>query len=387
MDTSRREMLKLAALFSATALPFSAALQGCAAKEQPLTIGYLPITDATPLLVAHDQGFFEEQGINVAKPVRFRSWSQLVEAFLSNQVNLVHVLSPMLIWLRYGSKAPVKMMTWNHTSGSALTVNPAINKIEELGGKTVAIPFWYSIHNVVLQHIFRAHGLRVVEATPKADEVRVIVMPPPDMVTALGTEKIAGFIVAEPFNAAAEHFKVGKILRFTADVWKDHACCVTLMHERDIQARPDWIQKVVNAKVKAQIWANNNREKTAELLAKTGRNQYTPHAAAVLKRVLIPDDTLMQSYQDTGAIQHPKWHSQRIGFQPYPFPGYTEKLVEMLKQTYVTGDAPFLPKLDPKAVAKEVVEEQFIRNALKTHDGYKFFDLPESLSRQEQIKV
>lgn len=387
MNISKREFLKLAALFSSGALPLLSQNAYADNGDKPLTIGYLPITDATPLLVAHDQGFFQEQGIEVEKPVRFRSWSQLVEAFLSNQVNLVHVLSPMLIWMRYGTKAPVKMMTWNHTSGSALTVNPSINKIEELGGKTVAIPFWYSIHNVVLQHLFRAHGLSVVEKSPQANEVRVIVMPPPDMVTALGTGKIAGFIVAEPFNAAAEHFKVGKILRFTADVWKDHACCVTLMHEGDIQQRPDWVQKVVNAKVKAQIWANNNREKTAELLAKTGRNKYTPHTAEVLKRVLVPDDTLMQSYQNTGAIQHPEWHSQRIGFQPYPFPGYTEKLVEMLKQTYVTGAAPFLPGLDPKTVAQEVVEEQFIRKALQAQNGFELFGLPENLSRQELIKV
>lgn len=385
MHMSKREFIKLAALFSSSALMGKNVYAGN--RDKPLTIGYLPITDATPLLVAHHLGLYQEQGIEVTKPVRFRSWSQLVEAFISNKVNLVHVLSPMLIWLRYGTKAPVKMMTWNHTSGSALTVRPDINDIKALGGQTVAIPFWYSIHNVVLQHLFRSHGLDVVEKAAKKNEVRVIVMPPSDMVTALGTGKIAGFIVAEPFNAAAEHFKVGKILRFTADVWKDHACCVTLMHERDIQERPEWTQKVVNAKVKAQIWANQHREKTAELLSKTGKHRYTPHTSQVLKRVLTPDDTLMKSYQNTGAILHPEWHSQRIGFQPYPFPSYTEKLVEMLQQTYVTGNAGFLNELDPKQVASNVVEERFIRHALQTHQGFEAFNLPENLSRQELITV
>ena len=66
--TSRRDFLKLAALFStAGSLPL---LQACGRRAEqqpdaPLTIGYLPITDATPLLVAHARGLFAEQGIQV----------------------------------------------------------------------------------------------------------------------------------------------------------------------------------------------------------------------------------------------------------------------------------------------------------------------------------
>ena len=59
-----------------------------------------------------------------------------------------------------------------------------------------------------------------------------------------------------------------KILRFTGDVWKDHACCVVLMHEQDLQERPEWTQKVVNALVQAQAWIQDNREQTARILSK-----------------------------------------------------------------------------------------------------------------------
>lgn len=387
MNLSRREILKLAALFSTAALPLSAYSKQNIASDDPLTIGYLPITDATPLLIAHEQGFYEQQGIKVNKPVRFRSWSQLVEAFLSAKVNLVHALSPMLIWLRYGSQAPVKMMTWNHISGSALTVNPSINSVKELAGKTVAIPFWYSVHNVVLQHLLRHHGLTAVEKAPKNNEVRLVVMPPSDMVAALGSGKISGFIVAEPFNAMAEHFNVGKILRFTADIWQDHACCVTLMHERDIEQRPEWTQKVVNAMVQAQIWAQENREATADKLSKSGKHKYTPHSSDILQRVLVANDELQQQYLQDGAIQHPDWHVQRIAFQPYPFPSYTEELVKMLKQTHVAGRNLFLADIDPVSAANDMTSDMFVRKALEQYDGFSFFGLPESLVRQENIKL
>lgn len=53
-------------------------------------------------------------------------------------------------------------------------------------------------------------------------------MPPSDMVAALAAKQIGGFIVAEPFNALAEAKGVGKILRFSGNIWRDHACCLSM---------------------------------------------------------------------------------------------------------------------------------------------------------------
>ena len=151
-NLSRRDALKLTALFTAAgALPLLRSYEARAQEaDAPVRIGYLPITDATPLLVAHANGLFEAEGIKAEKPVLLRSWAQVIEAFISGQVNVVHLLSPMTVWARFGSKVPAKVVAWNHVSGSGLTVAPEINSIADLGGKTVAIPFWYSIHNVVL---------------------------------------------------------------------------------------------------------------------------------------------------------------------------------------------------------------------------------------------
>lgn len=391
MPRNRREFLKLASLFSmAGSLPL---LQACGQRfaqqpNAPLKIGYLPITDATPLLVALDQGLFEQRGLQVERAAMFRSWAQLVEAFISGQVNVVHLLSPMTIWTRYGSTAPAKVVMWNHMAGSALTVGLDINSVQDLGGKTVAIPFWYSIHNVVLQHILRESGLKITEKTPKSrQEVRLSVMAPADMVAALAAKTIAGFIVAEPFNAVAEVKGVGKILRFSADVWRDHACCVTLMHEHDVQNRPEWVGSVVDALVEAQLWANDNRQQTAHLLSKQGQNKFTPHEEKVLQRVLSPESTQWQSYVDNGVIRHPDWQQHRIDFQPYPFPSYTESLVDMLKQTHIAGVNTFLNDLDGKQVAQDLVDTRFVKAALQRQNAFEKFALPASLQRQETIIV
>eukprot|EP01136_Pigoraptor_vietnamica_P033437 Opistho-1_new@96302 len=141
---TRRDFLKLSALLTAGgALPLLNSLNARAASEPnaPVRIGYLPITDATPLLVAHNNGLFEAEGIKAERPVLLRSWAQVIEAFISGQVNVIHLLSPMTVWARYGSKVPAKVVAWNHVGGSGLTVAPGITEVKQLGGQSVAIPF------------------------------------------------------------------------------------------------------------------------------------------------------------------------------------------------------------------------------------------------------
>ncbi len=390
---SRREMLKLASLFTAAgAAPFLSAFNAQAqpAASGPVRIGYLPITDAAPLLVAHNNGFFKDAGVDVEKPTMLRSWAQLIEAFIAGQVNVVHLLSPMTVWARFGSNVPAKVVAWNHVGGSGLTVLPEINDLKALGGKTVAIPFWYSIHNVVLQAMLRDAGLAPVsrkQGQPAANEVNLVVMAPSDMPPALASRNIAGYIVAEPFNAIAETMGIGKVLRFTGDVWRNHACCTVFMHERDLEQRPEWSQKVVDAIVRAQLWIRDNRAETAQLLSKEGVNRYTPHALPVLNKVLAPAASDRESYLSSKAIRHADWQDKRIDFQPYPYPTYTEELVARLQNTVIEADRGFLTKLDGKTAAAQLVDDRFVKRAIEAAGGMSKFGQAPGYARTELIEV
>ena len=390
---SRREMLKLASLFTAAgAAPLLSAFNAQAqpAANGPVRIGYLPITDAAPLLVAHHNGFFKDAGVDVEKPTMLRSWAQLIEAFIAGQVNVVHLLSPMTVWARFGSKVPAKVVAWNHVGGSGLTVLPEINDLKALGGKTVAIPFWYSIHNVVLQAMLRDAGLTPVsrkQGQPAANEVNLVVMAPADMPPALASRNIAGYIVAEPFNAIAETMGIGKVLRFTGDVWRNHACCTVFMHEHDLEQRPEWSQKVVDAIVRAQLWIRDNRAETAQLLSKEGVNRYTPHALPVLTKVLAPVASDRESYLSSKAIRHADWQDKRIDFQPYPYPSYTEELVARLQNTVIEADKSFLATLDGKTAATQLVDDRFVKRAIEAAGGMGKFGQAPGYARTELIEV
>ncbi len=390
---TRREMLKLASLFTvAGAAPFLSAFNAQAQPDAngPVRIGYLPITDAAPLLVAHHNGYFKDAGLDIEKPTMLRSWAQLIEAFMAGQINVVHLLSPMTVWARFGSNVPAKVVAWNHVDGSALTVLPEVNDLKDLGGKTVAIPFWYSIHNVVLQAMLRDAGLTPVsrkQDKPGANEVNLVVMAPADMPPALAARSISGYIVAEPFNAVAETMGIGKVLRFTGDVWRNHACCTVFMHERDLEQRPEWSQRVVDSIVRAQLWIREHRAETAQLLSKEGVNHYTPHGLPALTKVLAPPDSDTQTYLASRAIRHPQWHAHRIDFQPYPYPSYTEELIARLKNTVIQADRGFLATLDGKMAASQLVDDRFVKRSIEAAGGLAKFGLPPGYTREEVIAL
>ena len=343
-------------------------------KDDVVRIGYLPITDATALLVAHGMGFFKEEGLKAEKPTLIRSWSSLVESFAAQKFNLVHFLKPIPVWMRYNNKFPVKIMAWAHTNGSAIVVgkDAGIHAFADLGGKQVAVPYWYSMHNIVLQMALRKAGVKAVikgqGETLAADECNLQVMAPPDMPPALAAKKIDAYIVAEPFNALGELKAGAKMLRFTGDMWKNHPCCVVCMHESDTTERAEWTQKVMNAVVKAQVYASANKKDVAKLLSRDGM-EYLPVPGDVVERAMTLYDPKV--YSDPPAIEHPEWKNGRIDFNGYPYPTATKLIVKAMNETVVSGDTAFLKGLDPDFVAKDLVDYRFIEAALKTFPDWR----------------
>lgn len=361
--------------------------------DEVLRIGYLPITDATVLLVAHAKGFFEEEGIKAERPTLIRGWSPLIEGFAAGKFNLVHFLKPIPIWMRYNNGFPVKIMSWAHLNGSGLVVgkHTGVSSFAELGGKQVAVPYWYSMHNIVLQMALRNVGLKpVIKGYGEglaSNEVNLQIMPPPDMPPALAAKKIDAFIVAEPFNAAGELLAGGKMLRFTGDIWRNHPCCVVCMNENKVKANPVWTQKVMNAIVKAQEYSQQNKAEVAALLSKDGEG-YLPMRANVVERAMtLYDET---SYAEPDAIMNPEWQSGRIDFQPWPFPSATKLIVNELKNTLVGGDTTFLRDLDPDFVVDDLVDYEFVKIAMEKHTGWKNapgFNAANPFDREEIISL
>lgn len=380
---SRRDFVQMSmrmGLFAAAAATLGSSCRKTTKQDPVLKIGYLPITDAAPLLIAHSQGFFEQEGLVVDKPVLMRGWPEVAEGFLAGNFNLVHLLLPIPIYMRYAQKHPVKIVAWNHMNGSGVTVGmkSGIKRLEDIRGKQIAVPHWYSMHNVILQLCMRQYGIEAVvqdrNVPLKENQTNLFVMKPPDMPTAIASGAIDGYIVAEPFNAAGEVLAQGSIVRFTGDVFKNHPCCVAVMNEKDLQEHAEWSQKVLNGLVKSQLWIIGNREQAAHVLSKDG-NGYLPLPEAVIKRAMTKYD--LETYGlsgGTGAIRHPEWGVSRIGFQPYPYESTTREIVKMLKQTKVEGQSDFLQTLDQELVVRDLFDYGLVKNAAEKVGGLRVFE-------------
>jgi NitT/TauT family transport system substrate-binding protein len=392
---SRREALDRLARGGLAVALAAAGMGGRSAQandDEVVRIGYLPITDASALLIAHAKGFFEEAGLKVEPPTLIRSWSALVEGFAAGKFNLVHLLKPIPVWMRYNNRFPVKILAWGHTNGSGLVVggDTGIRQFSDLGGRRIAVPYWYSMHNIVLQFALRESGVTPVikpEGAPVgAKECSLQILPPPDMPTALAAKKIDGYIVAEPFNALGELRVGARMLRFTGDIWKNHPCCVICTHERYAKDRPQWTQKVVDAVVRAHIYASKNKAEIARLISRDGKGYLPTPSEAVMKAVT----DYGPHYETSGAIRHRAWRNGRIDFQPWPYPSATKLIVEAMNKTLVEGDTTFLKNLDPNFVADDLVDYRFVKTALERFPEWvedPSVDKSSPFARQEQLKL
>ncbi|MFB6090070.1 MAG: ABC transporter substrate-binding protein [Halobellus sp.] len=355
-------------------------------RSKPLKIGYIPITDAAPLLVASAKGFFEEEGLTTEEPTLYRGWSTLASAFQSGDVNAGHFLFPMTYWMRYGLGYPATVLGWDHTNGSAITVASDVDSWDDLRGARMAVPYWYSTHNVILQMVLRQKGLEPVlhREAVSDDQVALIDLAPPSMPPALSRGEIKGYIVAEPFNALAEIKTDAKIHRFTADIWFRHGDCVLTVAEPAVRNRPDWTRSLTRAVVRAQRWIGDHRAEAAQVLSKEGSG-LLPYSRSVIDRSLNLYDP--DAYPD--AIKHPDWNAERVGFYGYPYPSYTKALYEQTQQTKLVGKTDFLDEVSPQTVAEEVVDPRFVRDAIGAFGGPSAFDIPQSRAyeREERIDI
>jgi NitT/TauT family transport system substrate-binding protein len=257
---NRRDFLKSTgfALAAAAAAPVSRFAYAGGAKVT-LKIGYLPITDHL-LMIAHEREQFKSVAI---RPVKFSSWPELAEALKAGAVDGAFLLTPIGLTLRQKG-VPVKVVLLGHRNGSVITVKNGgeINRVEDLKGKTIAVPSPFSTHNILLRKVLTEKHL-----DPNRD-LKIIDMAPPEMVNALATGRIQGYIVAEPFGAQAEAQKVGKVLMLSKDIWHDHICCVLNLRENVIASHPEAVQEMVSGFLRTASFIEANPAQAAKISTK-----------------------------------------------------------------------------------------------------------------------
>ena len=232
-DETRRNFLRAVGAGTAfatlsTLFPLSAATALAADKAPPekrdLKIGFIPITCATPIIMAGPMGFYAREGLNVSL-IKTAGWAVVRDKVMNKEYDASHMLSPMPLAMSLGLGSQpqgVDVAAIENINGQAITLHlkhKDKRDPKQWKGMKFGIPFDYSIHNLLLRYYVAEYGL-----DPDKD-IEIRVLPPPDLVANLRAGNIDGFLGPEPFNQRAVYEEVGFIHILSRDIWNGHPCC------------------------------------------------------------------------------------------------------------------------------------------------------------------
>lgn len=298
-------------------------------EKKDLTVGFLPITCATPIIFAGAADFYGREGLNVTLQ-KTAGWAIVRDKVLAKEFDASHMLSPMPLAISLGAgstAAPMVMPVMENINGNAITLHVKHKNNRDprnWKGMKFAIPFDYSMHNFLLRHYLAAHGL-----DPDKD-VQLRVMAPPDMVANMRSGNLDGFIVAEPFNQRAVYEKVGFIHLLTSQIWDNHPCCAFAATEDFVNQNPNTFAALVRSIIRATAYVNKaeNRKGVAEMIAPAN---YLNQPQTVVEQVLVG------RYAD--GLGRVLSEPNRIAFDPFPWHSMgVWMLTQMKRWGYIKGD-------------------------------------------------
>lgn len=348
-DRSRRAFLKAVGTTTAAAaiaqfLPVGMLSEVLAQGTGPLektdlNVGFIPITCATPIIMAHPMGFYERQGLNV-NVVKTAGWAVIRDLTMNGEYDAAHMLAPMPIAITMGAGAnavPYTMPAVENINGQAITLamkhrdrrDPADWK-----GFRFAVPFDYSMHNYLLRYYLAEAGI-----DPDAD-VSIRAVPPPEMVANLRADNIDGFLAPDPVNQRAVYDGVGFIHMLSKEIWDGHPCCGFAASRAFVEGSPNTYAALLRAIMEATAYATDP-EHRAEIATAIAPQEYLNQPETVVNQVLTG------TYADgLGTVQR---DPNRIDFEPFPWESFAVWIMTQMKRWgQVQGD------IDYAGIASEV---------------------------------
>jgi nitrate/nitrite transport system substrate-binding protein len=347
-DTSRRAFLNSVGASTALAalsqfFPLKAATeafaQGGPIEKKDLKVGFIPITCATPIIMAKPMGFYEKHGLNV-EVIKTAGWAVIRDKTLNKEYDAAHMLSPMPLAITMGvgsNPVPYTMPAVENINGQAITLsikhkdrrNP-----KDWKGFKFAVPFDYSMHNYLLRYYLAEHGI-----DPDVD-VQIRSVPPPEMVANLRADNIDGYLGPDPMNQRAVYDGVGFIHILTKDIWEGHPCCAFAASKEFTTATPNTYAALLKSIIDATAFAHKaeNRKQIAEAIAPAN---YLNQPAIVLEQILTG------TFAD--GLGNIKKEPNRVDFDPFPWQSFAVWIMTQMKRWgQIKGD------VDYAKVASEV---------------------------------
>jgi nitrate/nitrite transport system substrate-binding protein len=347
-DADRRRFLQavgatgaaslLAQFFPFDSLQAMAQTKGTIEKKD-LKVGFIPITCATPIIMADPLGFYKKYGLNV-EVVKTAGWAVIRDKTLNKEYDAAHMLSPMPLAITVGAGSvaqPYYMPAVENINGQAITLamkHKDKRDPKQWKGMKFAVPFDYSMHNFLLRYYLAEHGV-----DPDKD-VQIRAVPPPEMVANMRAENVDGFLAPDPVNQRAVYEGVGFIHILSKEIWDGHPCCAFSASEEFAKSAPNTFAALFKSIVDATHYSSK-KENRAEIAKAIAPKNYLNQPEEVVTAILTGqfDDGLGNKMNVP----------DRIDFNPFPWHSMGVWILTQMKRWgYVKGDVNY------KQIAEQV---------------------------------
>jgi nitrate/nitrite transport system substrate-binding protein len=350
-DQTRRRFLRAVGASTATAaisglFPFGA-LEAMAQdkrgalEKKDLKIGFIPITCATPLIMADPLGFYKKEGLNVTLN-KTAGWALIRDKMLNKEHDASHFLSPMPIAISMGAGSvaqPMRVATIQNINGQAITLHVKHKDKrdpKQWKGFKFAVPFEYSMHNFLLRYYVAEHGLN-----PDTD-IQIRVVPPPEMVANLRAGNLDGYLGPDPFNQRAVYDEVGFIHLLSKELWDGHPCCAFGVSDAFIKENPNTFAALYRAVLTAAQMAREDRNRSLI-------SQVIAPANYLNQPVTVIEQVLSGKYAD--GLGNVKSDPKRADFDPFPWHSMAVWILTQMKRWgYIKGEVNY----------KQIAEQVFL---------------------------
>ena len=264
-----------------------------AAGRRRIRIGLISLTDCAPLVMAHELGFFQAEGLSVSLH-RESSWASIRDKLAYGLLDAAHMLAGIPLASALGISGPrCEMITGLSLglNGNAITVSRRLHRrMAEADPSGVARPpvrasalksvieadrargagplTFASVFEVSSHHYQLRYWLAEAGIDPDRD-VRIVVVPPAQMVAQLARGRIDGFCVGEPWNTWAVRRGLGHALISSYELWQNGPEKVLAVTADWARRDPESHRAVLRAVLRAQAWleGGGNRGRAADRIA------------------------------------------------------------------------------------------------------------------------
>lgn len=303
---------------------FSAARKPAAPR---LRIGLLRLTDGAPVIIAHEFGFFADQGVETELLIE-PSWANIADKLAFGFLDAAVVPPPLAFAIQLGLRGaarPVIIPSVISAGGNTVTLASALaEEVKDRASRrglapvealatclrerptTFGIVHSYSTHNLLLRYWLATAGIDA------GRDLKLAVVPPARTVEALTSGHVAGFCAGAPWGDVARRAKAGVIIATSRDIWQHAPEKAFAVRARLAEECPEVLAGALRALLRAAKFCDRP-ENAAYIAAVMSRRKYLAidsHAILVALPGTAPGNGCVFF---RGAATFP-WRSQALWF-------------------------------------------------------------------------